>query len=293
VKQSPQKIKRVYVTYKRTVYEKYVETEKTSELKRLIRKKHFSIRSVLEAHQTHTEAVSKVTLALENLGIIYGMSMRHEIKSLKRYHLILTVGGDGTFLRSAHWVKNQLIMGINSSPHLSVGALCSVTINDFEKKLTQILAGRFHVRSVTRIQIRVNGKVLPVEAVNDILFTNNSPAATSRYYIHHKGQHEEHKSSGIWIASASGSTAVISALGGLKMKPTEQRFQFVVREPYQGIYHPYHIKRGIIFEKQKLKITSKMIRSRLYIDGPTRFFNLRYGDEIEFTLSKNHLNVVV
>lgn len=293
MKKSHPKIKRVYVTYKRTVYEKYVETEKTSELKRLIRKKHFSIRSILDAHQTHNAAVQKVTLTLENLGITYGMSVRHEIKSLNRYDLILTVGGDGTFLRSAHWVKNQLIMGINSSPNLSVGALCSVTINDFEKKLTAILAGKFSVRQVTRIQIRVNGKILPVEAVNDILFTNNSPAATSRYYIHHKGQHEEHKSSGIWIASASGSTAVISALGGTKMKPTEKRFQFVVREPYQGIYHPYHIKRGILSEDQKLKITSKMIRSRLYIDGPTRFFNLHYGDEVEFTLSKNHLNVVV
>lgn len=283
----------MYVAYKRTVYEKYVEKEKTSELKRLIRKKHFSIRSILEAHQTHTAAVRKVIQVLENLGIAHGISERHEIKSLNRYDLILTVGGDGTFLRSAHWVKNQLIMGINSSPSLSVGALCSITIDDFEKKLTQILAGQFKARAVTRIQIRVNGKILPVEAINDVLFTNNSPAGTSRYYIHYKGKNEEHKSSGIWIASASGSTAVISALGGVKMQPTEKRFQFVVREPYQGIYHPYHIKRGLVPQGQKLKITSKMIRSRLYVDGPTTFFNLHYGDEVEFTLSKNYLNVVV
>lgn len=41
--------------------------------------------------------------------------------------LVITIGGDGTFLHSAHKIKNDksFILGVNSKPNESIGKLCS------------------------------------------------------------------------------------------------------------------------------------------------------------------------
>jgi NAD kinase len=44
--------------------------------------------------------------------------------------LVVTVGGDGTFLHSAHKIKNNksYILGVNSKPTKSIGKLCSFNL---------------------------------------------------------------------------------------------------------------------------------------------------------------------
>ena len=207
--------------------------------------------------------------------------------------MIVTIGGDGTVLRAAQYVKNQLILGINSVPDVSVGALCSIKINEIEEKIAQIAQGKIKVKNLSRIKLQINNKALSFEPINDILFTNISPAGTSRYLIAVNQKKEEHKSSGLWVSTPSGSTAAIFAAGGQKQKPTDKRIQYLVREPYEGIYNPYSLTKGFIAKGKKLTITSKMIQSKIYLDGPTTHFPIYYGDKITFSLSKNILKMVI
>lgn len=142
------------------------------------------------------------------------------------------------------------------------------------------------------MQIKINNKSLPIEPINDILYTNTSPAATSRYFISLGRIKEEHKSSGIWIATPVGSTAAVNAAGGLKQHLLDSRLQYLTREPYQGTFNPYRLTRGFIKSNEELRLTSKMTKSRIYLDGPTKYFTLNFGDQVNISVSKNFLNLV-
>lgn len=287
-------LRKVYLVYKRSVYQKYVLDEKDPSIKRFLRSKNRSIRPMKKIHEAHYKFIRKIEEYIRNKGIEFATGFRHNMNDFKSHDLIITVGGDGTFLRTAHHLTpRQMIMGINSLTTVSVGALCSATHKNYRKKLKEIFTGKYRIRELPLIRISINGKTVKMEAVNDVLFTNISPAATSRYLLVANGIREEHKSSGVWVATATGSTAVINAAGGRKVPREDQRLQFVIREPYQGLYNPYRLTHGFVPKNKPLTIINKMFDARIFIDGPTSSYRLNIGDEVSCELSRRTLKVIV
>lgn len=286
-------IKKVCLVHKRSLYQKYILEEEREDLKKLYKKKHITTKSLLKAHEEHNAAIDMVKGLLEKHNIQYSVEQRHKVSNIEGHDLILTVGGDGTFLRTSHFVKGQHILGVNSSPKHSVGALCSVTAKNFPKLFKKILDGSYQTKELPRMRIHVNGKKFECDAINDVLFTNVSPAATSRYFIRIGRKYEEHKSSGVWISTMTGSSAAIQAAGGMKMAPRfDKHLQYLVREPYQGIYNPYQFSRGFIEPGKALKLVNKNLHAQIFVDGPTTFQDLEYGDEVSFSLSPRRLKVI-
>lgn len=287
-----QKIKNAYIVYKKSVYQKFILDEKNQHLKKLMSDQHPTVKNLLSTHKQHLRAIQKVEQALKKHGIKYKISGRNNLQSLKGYDLIITIGGDGTVLRASQYITHQMILGINSVPKVSVGALCSIQIQDIKEKFEQLADGDFKIKKLQRIRIKVNNTRIPYEPINDVLFTNISPAGTSRYLIATNGKKEEHKSSGLWVSTPIGSTAAILAAGGKKQTLNQNNLQFFTREPYQGIYNPYSLTKGFVPKGKKLTITSKMIKSRLYLDGPTTFRTLEYGDKVSFEISPEVVKMV-
>jgi len=287
------KVHKVYVVYKRSVYGKFILDESNKHLISLLNEKHHTTKHLLSAHERNLASLEEVEKVLKDLNLKYKISGRSNVKNLQGYNLIVTLGGDGTFLRTSHHVNDQPIIGINSTPKYSVGKFCSINSDEFSSKMRDILEGNYKVQNLHRIQILINGAEVPVFPVNDVLFTNNSPAATSRYIISADGVSEEHKSSGIWISTPAGSTAAISAAGGVGQKHKDNRLQYITREPYQGIYSPYKITHGFVDSEKEIKIESKMIKSRIYLDGPTKFFTLNFGDELVIKMSPKILRKIL
>lgn len=285
-------IKKVLIVYKRSVYQKYVLDEDNEKIKNLINKNHVSTLSLVKSHERNLKSLELLRTTLEKHGIKYKLSSRSLLEDIHDYDLILSLGGDGTFLRTVKHISDGLVMGINSLPNESVGALCTASIENFVDKFRDILSGNFKIKYMPRLSAKLNGELLPYTAVNDILFTNSSPGATSRYILTFKDKNEDHKSSGIWISTPSGSTAAIHAAGGRKMPADDTRFQFCIREPYQDISHPYTLTHGFVEKGEELEIISKMIKSRLYMDGPTSPFTIEYGNELGIFLSDQKLKVI-
>lgn len=286
--------KKICLVHKRSLFQKYILDEERKQLKALYHDSHLSTQSLKRAHDEHNRSIDLVKKVLSKHKMNYKIEQRHEVSNLENYDLIITVGGDGTFLRSSHFVRDQPILGVNSSPHHSVGALCSIHAKEFPQKFAAILAGNYECKYLPRMKISINDEPVPNEAVNDVLFTNHNPAATSRYFIRLGRKIEEHKSSGVWVSTQTGSTAAIQAAGGMRMaQHFGNHLQYLVREPYQGLYNPYHLSRGFIEPNKALKVINKMLNSQIFIDGPTTFYNLNYGDEVMFGLSKHRLKVIV
>lgn len=284
---------KVYLVYKHTIYQKYIQSGKSKHLFKLFQKNHPITRGMKQSHERHVKTICEVERILNRHGMMCKKSSRGHVKSFNNFNLIITIGGDGTFLRTAHHVNRQMILGINSIPETSVGAWCTMNLKQFKNRISKILAGKHEVQKFLRMKVKINGKTLPIEPVNDILFTSVNAAATSRYIIVRGKKREEHKSSGVWIATPKGSTAAIHAAGGSPQALHNNRLQFFVREPYQGISHPYRITKGFLDAGQKIRIINKMIKGRVFFDGPTRYHDLFFGDTLEVCLSKNTLKTVV
>lgn len=95
-------------------------------------------------HNNLSEKIKEIKqnfLEADFLSVDYS-SIKKEL--LKETDLVLTLGGDGTFVKAAHLVEDALILGINANPETSEGVLTSITINNIEK-LKNINGGKFEI----------------------------------------------------------------------------------------------------------------------------------------------------
>lgn len=287
VMMKPHPIKRILVIYKSTKYPypRYSLPHSQPSRKRT---GYF----VDPSHKEHPKSLAHILKILKKFPVTVRAKNRRAVASASGYDLVISVGGDGTFLKSSHIVDHELLIGVNSSPKYSVGALCSMTSSDFARLIPRILNGQCRVQALSRLDIRVNSRALPVKALNDVLFANAIPAATSRYIISVGGKKEMQKSSGVWIATPSGSTAAIRAAGGKKMPRQVGPIQYLVREPYAG-RRKYRLTRGILPPPASLSITNEMPDAALFIDGIQYIHPLNWKDRVRIKASLKPLRVIM
>jgi NAD+ kinase len=206
--------------------------------------------------------------------------------------LVVTVGGDGTLLAASHHVAHGPILGVNSSPGLSVGFFCAARRRTVGSLLARALAGRLRGSSLARMQVSINGRVVSRRVLNDALFCHASPAATSRYLIEVGRRSEEQRSSGLWVGPAAGSTAAQRSAGGRVLPLGSRRLQLVVREAYRRSGRLPRLLRALARPGQRFVVRCKMQDARLFLDGPHVAIPVRLGDVLEFTLSSEPITVL-
>jgi len=249
----------------------------------------------IKTHNVHYQTLAKVEAFFKSYDIPYEKKLRGRKIDFSKYDLIVTVGGDGTFLEGAGQVKAQLMLGINSDPQWSVGRFCTAHDNNFSEIILKVLNGSYEGRSLNRMKIYFKQSEVEMTALNDILVCHRNPAAMSRYYLHFRGKKEEQRSSGVWVATAAGSTGAARSAGGKVLPEESTDLQFVARELYcgkSGAGSTSH--RSEIFKaKEQLKITSLMKDGIVYIDGSHISVPFSFGEQITVTKSKYPLHLVV
>ena len=70
-------IRKVYIIYKKSVYQKYVIDEKNKHLQKLVKSRHESAKKLLDTHQKHLSAIETIKSELKN-GVLNTTS-RHEV----------------------------------------------------------------------------------------------------------------------------------------------------------------------------------------------------------------------
>jgi len=207
------------------------------------------------------------------------------------FDLIITLGGDGTFVKAANLIKNSLILGINSNPLSSEGALTSLSITDLEQ-LKNIIHGKFQILERQRARITLNGKILDEQATNEVYIGSISQFHSSRYKIKFKEKEEEQRSSGIIISTGTGSTAWFKSAGGKPFDSSEKKLAFLVREPYSGErLFKSSLLSGEILSGEKIIIESlRDFGGVLSINDS--IFDFNNGDIAQIELSDQPLRVV-
>jgi len=241
-------------------------------------------------------SLSIVKKTLNKLKINSVFVERNRLKGTypKNKDLIITVGGDGTFLRASHFLKNKhLIFGVNSDIKMKEGFFLNADRKDFEKKINRIIKGKFKIKKFARLEARVNNKKVPELALNEFYIGSDKEYIASRYYIKVNGDKERQKSSGILVATPAGSNAWIKSCGGKKLKSRERKFEYVIREPYEGsLSGKYRMKKGILNKNKKITLISDMKKGMLVVDslGKEYFFNKK--DKVMVKMSNKDLEAV-
>lgn len=230
-----------------------------------------------EMHVAHQRALNAVKGALVKHGIRYHVSNRKAQIPYGRYDFVITVGGDGTFLQAASHLTRQYILGVNSDAKRSVGKFCAANEKNFENIFLRILAGKISVTKLPRFSLEVLENKKKFFVLNDALVCDVNPAAMSRYVLNVDGTAEEQRSSGLWIATASGSTGAIRSSGGVVLKNTDERIQYRPRELYARGNRRYHLTGKAICLKTPFKIRSLMRKGVIYIDGAHTKIPFEYG----------------
>jgi len=244
--------------------------------------------------EVQRKALEKVFRQLTAKGINHDYVERTRLNSglVKGRDLIISVGGDGTFLRTAHYVMNGASMlGINPNPVRKEGFFTATTADGFGKILKKIMSGKKTPKKLLRLEAWINKKRVKELALNEVFVGRRQAYNTARYTIHIGRIKEDQRSSGVIIASPAGSTAWARSAGGEKLPLTSRQFQVVVREPYYGRITKRLLRRKLFSGKQNVKVTSAKGLKVVVIDSLSKEYKLNIGDVLTVKASKQDLKV--
>lgn len=210
-------------------------------------------------------------------------------RAIARARFVISVGGDGTLLATSHWVTGAALLGVNSAPRSSVGHLTLARRASLPRILRQIASGTLLPHPVARLEVVLEGRTLP-PALNDVLIAHEQPAATSRYRLRLGRRAEDHRSSGLWVATAAGSTAGIRSAGGQAMPLDARRLQFRARELYRS-RGGTSLEAGFVAPGEKLVVESAMASGWLFIDGARMAVRFPFGAQAIFRVADQPLRL--
>jgi NAD+ kinase len=247
-------------------------------------------REVTSAAHEQELTLAAVHQALADLGVapivisIDSLDERAR-KVIGNARLVVTVGGDGTLLSASHWVTRAAVLGVNSAPRSSVGYLTLARRATIARILARIERGTLLPTPVARLEAELDGQILP-PALNDVLVAHERPAATSRYRLRLGSKQAKHRSSGLWVSTATGSTAGIRSAGGRKMALTSRRLQFRARELYRPYEKDVPLESGFVPEDGELVVESAMESGWLFPDGTRLAVPFPFGARAVFRVAE-------
>lgn len=241
----------------------------------------------------------------ETLKLLKELFKKHEIKAhffdrerfantlmlpeFKEAKAIWTFGGDGTLLSTVQHLGPLLpIVGVRSSLD-SVGHLCIADHKNLEEIVELFVKESLDFHDCPRLLAKVDRlsepgfESLTKPFMNDALYTASNPAATTRYELQLGETIERQKSSGIWIATPTGSTAGIFAAGGEKQSFDSNKNQFLVREYFNPKGRHSDLLHGFLnLDQEVFSIVNLTDAAILALDGHLGLTELKYGDKISF-----------
>jgi len=282
----------ILLLYKNSTYARYFlsDRKRLAQLEGLLNSEE--IKRFRSTHENHFWSLSYVEAVLRSRKLRVTKACRGSSPDFSRYDLVITVGGDGTFLEAARQVQKGVIWGINSDPQWSVGRFCSGNTDNMEKILDKILAGKPPVRKFNRLRLSFSDGTRSMDVLNDILICHQNPAALSRYYLTIGRLREEQRSSGVWIATAAGSSGGLHSAGGRILPQENKEFQYKPRELYRWKNVKYQLKGGLLNPRQTVTMTSLMREGVVFVDGSHVCLPFSFGARVFINRSSNPLKII-
>ncbi len=250
------------------------------------------------SHNEHQSSIQQICDVLKEIKVDFDLIYRDKlsevsISALNQYQLVVTIGGDGTVLTTAPYFKTTPMVGVNSSTTYSVGRLCMANKHSFKEIINKIINQKLSMVQLQRLSVVINETPVDDLALNEILLSHPHPAAVSMYQLTCGRSSEIQKSSGVWIATAAGSTAAIRSAGGQTSNIDNKEIQYLVRESVVSPLVNCQLKHGFIPYGDRITFVSLMKKGILSFDGIDRCYSFNFGDKISIFNNKYPLNLFI
>ena len=204
--------------------------------------------------------------------------------------LVISAGGDGTFLNCAQRFSQSILLGMNSDyqPKAGVGshgALTSINKINLKSRMKDLAQGSYSIAEWSRLQVTINGKVIDRYAVNDIYYGQSISYRTCDILIEQCGDSEEFNCSGILCCTGMGSHAWHYNAGGSPFSNELDAFGFRVLFP--NVKRTLKFASGILKKGQEILITPERDGYILSFDSSPEVIETEMGDEIRVSLAED------
>lgn len=186
--------------------------------------------------------------------------------------IVLSIGGDGTFLNTASWVgtKNIPILGINIG---RLGFLADISDNQITKALNDIIENNLWVeeRSLLYIETSDNSQFTYPYALNEIaILKQDSASMISINTIVNGEAVHTYQADGLIISTPTGSTAYSLSVGGPIVVPQAKNFILSPVASHSLNVRPLIIPDSWVIE---LEVASRTDLYLVAIDGRSNILN--------------------
>lgn len=194
--------------------------------------------------------------------------------------LVMSIGGDGTFLRAARWVGDREIpiLGVNTG-HL--GFLASCGLEELPEMLECICRGEVIIER--RMMLKVESEYMPATAwpyaLNDVSLLKEESASMISVQARINGHYlADYRSDGLIVSTPTGSTAYNLSAGGPILEPTIDCIALVAVAPHSLTVRPLVVGGDSTLE---LTVDSRTMEFRLSLDGCS--YPLPVGEKVRIS----------
>lgn len=245
---------------------------------------------VVHAPGADESAVEHTIHRLEHLGVQAVEMHRDTPADLEGADLVLTLGGDGTFLAGARLAAPQgiPILGVNLG---RLGFLTELEADDLEDGLRRFLGGDFRIEERTMLQVTLSSGTAVRDrsiGLNEVVVDHSGEARLLRLEIDVGGQAVGViDADGAIVATATGSTAYALASGGPILEPSLRDLILVPMNPFALTVRPIVFAPG-----QDVKLRVVRGPAEMYVDGAHESMSVATGDVIRCAAYERQLGVV-
>jgi NAD kinase len=181
--------------------------------------------------------------------------------------LVIAIGQDGLVANVGKYLDGQPLAGVNPDPQTIDGALLAFSVESCVAALPAMLADARPVREATVAEATTSDRQ-NLRGLNEI-FVGVPNHQSARYRLSYDGFDELQSSSGLIVATGTGSTGWLLSLKGgqAQFDPAADALEFVVREAWPGRGYAATLLGGTVTRERPLVIESRMEAGVLFADG--------------------------
>lgn len=235
-----------------------------------------------------------ITNLVDSQNVIFSIELRHLLgeghiygthtEIGERANIIISVGGDGTFLRTARIYTEKPIMGVNAG---TFGFLTVYSRNNLDSAFRNILEGRWFIEKRITLKALVTDK--PIIALNDfVVNVTGSARMVSISVFAGDNNIFEYRGDGLIIATPTGSTAYNLSAGGPVLFPTMESIVVTPICPHKLSLRSVVLPADTVL---KIRVESKSEEIILSADGQETI-PLKSGDELKIVKNNEDVKLV-
>ena len=210
----------------------------------------------------------------------------NRIKKLtKEYDYVVSIGGDGTILRSADEIGKLSIpiIGLNKG---RLGFLANSPVEVFDSLIDKIQASEFKISERSIIQVEFEGNIK--NALNEISVSRKN--TTSLITIDTKLDNQylnTYWADGLIISTPTGSTGYSLSCGGPIIMPDSKNFVLTPIAP-----HNLNARPLVISDEKKIEISINGRESEYFVSADSKIFSVSIDSKLNISKAPHVLKMI-